>query len=523
MKNQLNRRGQALMATVVAVAVVSVILITAIVSKNTLIQKSGLSSTKSLAAYNLANAAVQKGIWALNMNTANWNLIGNGGTLPGYAGDVVYSDIPGGSYKINIVAGPGTNDRTITAYAKDQSKTPNYRGLQVVLSKSAGQFGAIMAPKIKLQKRAKVHWGPIYAYTSLDIKRKSRVYYPRLFSKGAIKHIDNDSSLPNTDGVRWWSYNYTPGVPAWPQIDFEYYKSIAKAQGTYYAKGDRTGRVRHHDDDRDDGDCSDKDKDGGCAKDRLDDDDKSDDDSYSYQNIIDTQPYVRFYDTGVKAKFKNGANLLRGVIIAMDTIEFRDTSASVAAVNAKYAAAHLSNYYPRAISVPSTAWKEYQKIDTASTGDYPGDKGGPGASGVNATYTFGADSSSNLQTTARIHIEGFVYAGKQLKLHRGGAFIGALVAADKSIELSGSDEDDDDNHDDDYDCDHHSSWNDDDNRDHHHDDPPNFNHKEHNNCDNHHEAHSRRMTFYYQDNLAVQLIGSGQKQTLFKEVASPAF
>lgn len=506
MKKISNRRGQAMLAAVTVMGVVALIFITAIVYKNSVTQKATVKSGKSSAAHEIANAAIQKGIWALNLNSGNWALLGNGGTLPGYNGDVIYTDMPGGSYKITISAGPNTaTDRTITAYAKDNSSSPQYSGLRVVLSKSSAQFGAIMAPKIDLQKPTKVHWGPIYAYDTLDLQKESRNFFPRLYSKGKIRSIDTNPSLPNTDGVQWWSYNFSPGVPAWPQIDLAYYKAQAQAQGRYYAKGDREKSVNHGDDDR------------------LDNDDRDDDDSYTYQNVIDTQPYVRFYDHGVKVKFKGGKNLLRGVIIAMDTVEFKDGPASVGDVNAAYAAAGLPNFYPHTVQLPQNAWKEYAKIDTASGGDYPGDIGGPGASGQNATYTFGASSVDNLHTDAPVHFEGLLYAGKKIKLHRGGTFLGVIMAADKSVKLSGSDEDDDSGDAASCDNDHKSKWTGDDDSDHHDGDPGDLDvHRDHD-TDQDGACHQQRLTVYYLDNLGIRIIGSGQKQTLFQEVPSPAF
>lgn len=513
MMKQLNQRGQAMMATVVTVGVVAMIFIAAIVFKTTTSQRSGTRAQKSIAAYEIANAAVQKGIWALNLNSSNWASLSNGEYITGYKGDKVYTDIPGGSYVLWITSGPTSNDRTIVAFAKDDTKSPQYRGLKVVLTAGSAQWGALMGKKINLKGRAKVHWGPIYAYDTLNIDKKSRNFYPRLFSKGKIKHIDNSPSAPNTDSTFWWSFNAPPGVPTWPAIDFEFYKAIAKSQGNYYAKDDRKKNVTHNDD-------RDNDKDGHP---QLDDKDKSDDDSYSYTNIIDTQPYVRFYDTGVKAKFKGGKNLLRGVIIAMDTLEFADNTATIADVNAKYAASSLSPYYPRAVSIPTTAWKEYKKIDTSSSWDYPGDTGGPGTSGLSATYTFGAATTNNLQSTARIHFEGFMYAGKQLKLHRGGLILGTVMTADNNTELKGQ-EDKDQTGDDDKDCDHKSRHDKDDDKDHHDTDPTGgFTHKTHEGCDQGNSGAERRLNIYWQDNLGIKILGSGQKQTLWQEVPAPEF
>ncbi|MBI5596777.1 MAG: hypothetical protein HY928_11860 [Elusimicrobia bacterium] len=508
-------RGQIMMGAVIVMGVVALIFIAAVVFKNVQTQKASSASQKGISAYEVARAAAEKATWTLNLDNDNWKALSSGTPLTGFDGGTVFTDVPGGKYKVAITSGPTTDDRTVTVWAKDGSASPEYRGLQVVLSKTVAQFGVVMANKIKFQQRTKAHWGPIYAYEELDMKRKARVSYPRLFSKGKIKHIDNKSSLPNTDGVRWWSFNFPPGVPSWPQIDFEYYKSIAQNQGTYYAKGDRSKKKKHSDD---------KDSDKKDSDEKDNDKDRSGDDEWIFSNIIDTQPYVRYYDTGVKAKFQKGKNLLRGAIIAMDTVEFKDGTASLADVNAKYAASGLAAYYPRTVNIPSTAWREYQKVDTAEAGDYPGDVGGPGKTGMNATYTFGAASADNLQTDAPIHIEGWVYAGEKLKLHRAGTIVGLVMCPSKNVKLENSEEDKDSDRDTDYDQDHRSKYTSDKDTDNDHHDQDSdgvSTHVDHSN-DWHQDAHKKRLTFYFQD-LDIKTKGSSITQKSWREIPVQAF
>jgi hypothetical protein len=499
-----NRHGQMMMGTVLVIGVVAMAFIAAVVYKNMVTSKASVASSKSISAYEIANAAIQKGIWALNLNSDNWNTVGTAGTLTGYDGTTTFTDIPGGSYKLLVTSGPGADDRTITAYAKDNSATPEYRGLKVVLTKGSTQFGPLMGHKIHLKKRAKIHWGPIYGYDEIKLEGKAKVFFPQLYSVGKITHLDTNAALPNTDGVRWWSFNYTPGVPSWPQLDLEYYKALAKTQGTYYAKGDRAAGKRHQDDDKDSG-----------GKDRLDDKDKSDDDEYAYSNIIDTQPYVRYYEDGVKAKFKGGNNLLRGVIIGLDKVEFKDGTASVAAVNAKYASNGLSAYYPRSVTIPTNAWKHYQKIDTASGGDYPGDSGGPGVAGQAATYSFGSTLTDATHTPAPIHFEGFLYSAKQLKLHKGGAIVGVVMAAHKTTKLEDSDEDKDSG----------SGDKDNDANDRDHDEDSHGSLSEHRDHAATWSSTGRRkhMSIFFQDNLGIKVLGSGTTQKAWQEIPTTPF
>ncbi|MHB2025209.1 MAG: hypothetical protein ACYCPQ_01020 [Elusimicrobiota bacterium] len=491
---RLGEKGQALTATVVVVGAVALIFIAAIVYQATMNSTNSTKSSKSINAYELAQAAVQKGIWALNLQTSNWGLIQDGGVIPGFDGTTVHTDIPGGKYKILITKGPEANQVTIDAYTKDNSTSPQYRGLQVVLAQSNAQFGPVMGYQVHFKQRVKVHWGPIYSYDFINLEGNSRLYYPQLYSMGKITPFDSANSPPNTDGVQWWGFDAPPGVPPWPQIDFAHYKALAQQEGTYYAKGDRANHIRHKDDDE------------------IDNDDRSDDNDYSYHDIIDTQPYVRFFDDGVKVKFKGGNNMLLGVIIAMDRIEFRDGTAGVNAVNAKYAASDLPPFYPHTVSLPQNAWKEYQKIDTASPGDYPGDIGGPGASGQGASYTFGAAVTDNLHTTATFHFLGFLYGAKKVDIHRGGVFLGVVMSPDKNISLGDSSGDEDENDDASYDYDCHDG-----------DGCAPDQHIDHGEQDWGAEGTARHLTIFYQDNLGIATMGPGVTQQSWQEIPVTPF
>lgn len=475
-------QGQAMMATVAAISIIALIFISAVVYQSMLRSKSSVNSSKGITAYEIANAAIQKGEWALYQQTSNWTLVEGGGVIPGYDGNAIFTDVPGGQYKVLIAAASGVNSIMIKAFAKDNSPTPQYAGLEVVLSKPTSPFGALMAYKIHLTRRTNVHWGPIYAYSSIHLEDHADLYYPQIFSMGKITPLDTSPTPPNTDGKQWWAFDATPGVPTWPNIDFAYYKALAQQEGTYYARGDRSRHITHEDDDS-----------------RHLDEGEGDDDSYSYHDIIDTQPYVRFFDTGVKAKFKGGNDFLRGIIIAMDKVDFKDGTASVSSVNSAYAAAGLGPYYPHVVNIPQNAWKQYQLVDTSSPGDYPGDIGGPGASGQSTTYTFGAQTTDNLDTTATIQFEGLLYAAKKIKLHRGGLIVGVVMSQSKTVEMGDSSEDesagDDANYDDD--C-----------------------HRDDSSCNPQaHEDHTyewesegaaRHLGIFYQDDLGIKLTGSSQ-------------
>ncbi|TPW19452.1 MAG: hypothetical protein FD126_2680, partial [Elusimicrobia bacterium] len=107
-----------------------------------------------------------------------------------------------------------------------------------------------------------------------------------------------------------------------------------------------------------------------------------------------------------------------------------------------------------------------------------------------------------------------------------GTIVGLIMCPSKNVKLEGSDEDKDKDSDDGKDSDHKSKHTDDNDSDkdsdHHDQDSDNINtHKNHVNTW-HADAHSRRLTLYFQ-NLDIVTKGASITQKSWKEIPTPAF
>lgn len=303
---RLNEKGNVLIIVTLLIALFS-ILIPTIVMYIRNENKDTIDEKRRSVAFQLAEAAVDRGYWKLVEQTSNWETIIHGGTIAGYCNDVIYSDIQGGFYKINIT-GSGTQI-TITGTGKDSSSN-KFKAIQVVYSR-AGVSSAIQAPSIGFSGGAVIHWGPIMSTNSISLAGNSNELYPRKFSRGAITAAgtypdrDNSPAGINTDNLEWWSYNYPPGVPDIPTPKINDYRIAAQAAGTYWdtAQG-------------------------------------------NINNLQDNVDRIRFYESD--AAFK-GTKHFRGILIVMGNCAFSGGAKGTA------------SYGDYTTTPPADAWKEYQK------------------------------------------------------------------------------------------------------------------------------------------------------------------
>jgi len=308
----------------------------------------GVFQTKSGVAYRLAEAACERGVWKIKESDTVWNSVASG-PISGYNNDTIYTDLPGGTYKILIRVGVTTAHREVigTGYSSDGSVI---RAVEVVLYKET-VTAAVSAPTFFAAGNTQVHWGPVCSLGNLDLQGAADVHYPRKFARGNIPDRDpNGSTPPNTDNLEWWSYNEPPGVPDPPEIDLEYYKQEAIAQGHYYTNWLKI-----------------------------------------LVNQQDTSPQVRYFEHS--GKFLGGT-YIQGVVIARGNLSIGGATKGEPTVN-----------------VPTLAWKEYQKGtpvdddqgDTVALNEYPGDAG---YQTVAPTYTF-PNNSVSLKGFA--YCDGFFY------------------------------------------------------------------------------------------------------------------
>ncbi len=345
---------------------------------------------KSSTAYYLAEAGIERGYWTLESNPSYFSTLSTS-SIAGYRFDQAYSDIPStgtsslGSYCILLSSyslfgtSIGSSQRVITASGRDNDKK-EIRTIEMVIQTPGTLNGAIQASGVQLSGGGKVHWGPLISAAGMTFNGGSQVRYPRKFMRLGITSLagntDNNPAEPNYDTdnpnphTEFWSYNEPPGVPDAPTIDTNYYRNLAQystaavtagfAGGGQYYSGVGTTNIANE------------------------------------KDLTDTV----YYSEGT-LKF-TGCVATRGVIVAVGAVIFTGGPCNTGQIPGRY---------PQIVSIPTGAWQEYQKIDTAASNEYPGDTGGPGTSGLNPTYTFGAAANSNIQTTETISHYGFIYAG----------------------------------------------------------------------------------------------------------------
>lgn len=390
---------------------------------------------KTTIAFQMAEQGVDRGIWKLQESDAVWNAASSGSVIVGYNFDVVYASTDSvgskaGEYKIKFTSAPGVYPLQVTVVARGRDKsTDEVREIQAVIQEPAGVPGALQAGEVVSSGSGEIHWGPVLSLTELNLSGVSNRNYPRMFCKtelitsgGCGDKDTNGSADPNTNASpddcsgyngQWWSWNHCPGVPDAPVPDREYFKYAAQhggvdpdgvriaSGGIYYTSG------------------------------------------VTLPNVVDTMTYVRFVDGNNQIKF-TGGSLVRGYIYTNDVLEFTGGAETVANVNA----VTTPPYYPRRVSIPSQAWREYVygsggsdsvvggagcSPDTSASGEYPGDIG---LNNNNPTFDFGSSLTST-STANPILFEGFGYCGGQFKMTGSGRVVGAILAPNDTGTTSG--------------------------------------------------------------------------------------
>ncbi len=193
--------------------------------------KMSVKDQKSSLAFGLAEAAVDRGFWKVKSSTATFAQVSGGGTLNGYDFDATYRDITGGSYRISIVAGPGVDQVTILGEGRDTGDKET-RAIKAVFTNTSVP-GALLARGDMKSTSAQsvVHWGPIMARGDITVTTSSvaNTHFPRKLAMGTVHPFDKNTNPPNTDSLEWWS-NYN--VPDLPIFDFTTMQASAAATGT---------------------------------------------------------------------------------------------------------------------------------------------------------------------------------------------------------------------------------------------------------------------------------------------------
>lgn len=236
-----NRKGQFLVGVLVLLAVLAIIVPVMV----QYIRNEAMWSEKqseNTNAFQLAEAAVDRGYQKVCESTTTWNNIKKGLPIAGFNFDTVYTDMSGGTYTISITSGPLTQQVTILTVGRDRYKKET-RALRVIYGNSVMDDVSIAAAEGVTMNgnNIQVEWGAVTSPNAVSILNKT---YPSFWSAAGIDLDTNGPTPPNCDAPHcWWWHSYDSSLPPMPQIDFDAYKSSAIAEGTdpcgnaYYQPG----------------------------------------------------------------------------------------------------------------------------------------------------------------------------------------------------------------------------------------------------------------------------------------------
>lgn len=252
MTRRIGVRGQVLVG-VIMLLLVLLIIVPALVQWTQIDSKQSVQNQKTNIAFNLAQAAVERGMWMAKSSTGTWQQLVGGSALPGYNFDATYTDVPGGTYRVQItrVVGVGVSSSVVIVGEGRDPQTQQTRAVSAVFQNQS-IYSPLMASQGVSQNMGMCPiWGPIMSQGNIFLADDVTAfrYFPRKYAKGDV--ISNDAvnyprdvtwpNPPNTDGAEWWSdYQYVPDLPI---LDFATMRAQANATHTlnvYGCKGSTT-------------------------------------------------------------------------------------------------------------------------------------------------------------------------------------------------------------------------------------------------------------------------------------------
>jgi hypothetical protein len=176
---------------------------------------------KASIAFNMAEAAVDRGYWKAKSSTMTFASVMSGAPLAGYNFDVTYRDVTGGIYRISLSSGPGQHEITIIGEGKDLNSKET-RAIKAIFSNHTIYSPLITNGNFTSSKVLAAFWGPIMVQGNFDMTDAvaAKRYFPRKYAKGVVTgqgvYTRDITGLdpPNTDTEEWWSdYEYVPELP----------------------------------------------------------------------------------------------------------------------------------------------------------------------------------------------------------------------------------------------------------------------------------------------------------------------
>ncbi|MEF3279829.1 MAG: hypothetical protein K6357_02530 [Elusimicrobiota bacterium] len=429
------KRKAFILPMLVTAIVIFFIIVPVILNWVTTDTKSTIREQKKSIALNLAEAAVERGYWKIKSSTKTFESIMMGNNISGYVFDTVYTDISGGSYRVLVASGSVAREVIIIGEGRDDS-TQEIRAIKAVYQNQSISGAMLSGSKINPSGKTTIHWGSIMSWGEINLSAgAANVYFPRKFSKQLVKPRDHSLNPPNTDNLEWWS---AYDVPELPMFDFATIRASAAANGTlncgsaknlkpltpsssnnYLMVCNCSGNTNKC--------CADQNK---CYVRHI------------YADRRYNQGLLWYWDEGKTVYLKHtgvkGSFFVRGNL-RIDGDDCYGPWYKTYGYD-PYGGYHLCGKGPASedgpgalnVSVPPNAWREYAKIDTSATNQYPGDLGLSSSSIVyqigacNKAYYYQCNDGSCEQGCERgatgddIGLYGFLYVGGRLEIY--GAF-----------------------------------------------------------------------------------------------------
>jgi hypothetical protein len=423
------REGGQILVVVILCMAVLLIMVPALVRWVQNEAKFSVKDRRSTTAFNLAEAAVERGYWKVKGSTGTCAEALAGQNIPGYRFDVTYTDVSGGTYRIYI-SSAGPKDIYIIGEGRDPSNF-EVRAVSATYQNLTLYSPLLATGTINYAKGITVFWGPMMSQGNITIMDDfvGQWYYPRKFAKGVVSGTvanprDTNGLLPpNTDNSEWWS-NYQ-AVPELPILDFVALRSSAAATNTLNVYGCAASGV-HTSTGVAPGfmEAGNAPWDGRGACSNTGAHNLHFSASYNHPLGAKANPYQANTPAGSPLVwYYDGDLILGGDMTINGTYGIGLWGTLIVRGNLTLDANGDYNYTG---NVPVNAWMEESKLtintnDTAATGEYPADLG---LHTTNATFKFGSDgfcvpgvSCGWINTVGR---RGFTYVGGNLTVTNNG-------------------------------------------------------------------------------------------------------
>jgi Tfp pilus assembly protein PilX len=394
-------RGQVL-AGVILMIMLLLIIVPAMVQWVQIESKASVKNSKSTTAFNLAEAAAERGMWKLKSSTTTFANAQNAVTISGYDLNTTYTDVSGGTYRIGFTSGVYNSESVVIVQGEGRdANKKEIRALQAIYQNQTIPAAIVANGNLTESSSAgaEVFWGPIMATGNINMTG-SPPHFPRKFSKQTVLPYDtNGITPPNTDNVEWWS-DYD--VPELPVFDFAALRSSAAATNTLNCNGTLNGNggqtpggadmITMHYGPQGLLPCGSACV--NCVVGNIFQDNRynSNDVWYWDGNVVMNNP-------GVK-----GTVIVRGNLLTNNGDWYGPFGPLNATLN---------------LPVPPTAWMEYMKCDTSAVNQYPADNG---LSKSLANYVLGncgascEDPTAGVGSGSDVGFYGFVYVGGNINV-----------------------------------------------------------------------------------------------------------